>query len=255
VKLSFLQYTETIALIKLSYFKEQFRRSPVLTSIAGLFVALVLVQSFFVLLSAFSPLPKEMETMIKEHITQIKIGFITVLPIAGLFRQIFLTPLLIEKSNQGFFKLFPIPNFFLVITRWGEGGLSSTEVSSMSFLFLILSWESEELIAAVCQTLVWWFVIRSLVAMLYELYCIISDSLWLTIPMYILLYVWLMADVLVQNQNIDIPKMSAFWAWVDAEAVQTVSLKTLLLITVTSLTIGVGLWSYSYRMKNILLKT
>jgi hypothetical protein len=171
-----------------------------------------------------------------------------------LFRQIFLTPFLIEKTNRGFFALFPIPNLFLVLTRWIEGGLAVTELLCSSFLFLILSFATKSILDTVVQTFLWWLILRVTVATLYEAYCIVSDYVWLVFPLYILLYAWFMVDVLIPHVAESLPKMSTFWKWVDETAVQSVSFGTLILFGVLFLAFMLSVLLYSYRMKNILLK-
>jgi len=247
-------YAETIASLRWSYFKEQFRQSPILTVIAGLFILLAIIQSFFLITGAFSPLPSDVEKEVSKQIDKIKIGAITTFPILYLFRQIFLTPFLIEKTNRGFFALFPIPNMFLVLTRWIEGGLAVTELLCSSFLFLILSFATKSILDTVVQTFLWWLILRVTVATLYEAYCIVSDYVWLVFPLYILLYAWFMVDVLIPHVAESLPKMSTFWKWVDETAVQSVSFGTLILFGVLFLAFMLSVLLYSYRMKNILLK-
>ncbi len=248
------EYAETIASLRWSYFKEQFRQSPILTALAGLFVFLAIIQSVSLITGAFSPLPTEIEVEVSKSIDKIKIGVVTALPIFYLLRQIFITPFLIEKTNHGFFALFPIPNLFLVLTRWIEGGLAVTELLGTSFLFLILSFATKSLVATTFQTLLWWMMMRATVATLYEAYCLISDYLWLVYPLCILLYAWFMIDVIMPHIGESIPKMSDFWKWVDANAVQSASFGMFALCIVLTLAFMLSVLLYSYRMKNILLK-
>jgi hypothetical protein len=254
MKANFSSYAETISSLRWSYFKEQVRQSPILTMLSIALVLLAIMQSIFLITGAFSPLPTEVEVEVSKSIDKIKIGVVTALPIFYLFRQIFLTPFLIEKSNRGFFALFPIPNLFLVLTRWVEGGLAVTELLGTSFLFLIISFETKSIGATVCQSILWWAIIRATVATLYEAYCLVSDFIWLTIPLYILLYVWFMIDVLMPQVAESFPKMSDFWKWVDATAVQSASLGTFVLGFVIISAFMFSVLLYSYRMKNILLK-
>lgn len=254
MKVRFTDYAETIVSLRWSYFKEQFRQSPILTVIAGLLILLALIQSLFLITGAFSPLPTEVEKEVEKYIDKIKIGAITSFPILYLFRQIFLTPFLIEKTNRGFFVLFPIPNVFLALTRWAEGGLAVSELLCSSGLFLILSFATKSIFDTVIQSFFWWLILRTTVTALYEAYCIISDYLWLVFPLYILLYVWFMIDVLIPQAVQSFPKMSDFWKWVDETAVQSLSFNTVILFGILFLAFMLSVLLYSYRMKNILLK-
>jgi hypothetical protein len=251
-RMSLTNYADVIVSLRLTYFKEQLRQSPVLTGISLLFIAWSLLQIVSVFTAAFSPIPKEFEALVTQNIEKIKLVMITALPVVYLFRQILFAPFLIAQSNSGFFRLYPIPNIYISLTRWLEGWTSVAELLGNSFLFLVLSLQTGDVFRAGFYWLCWCIIFRTTIAVLYEFYCLFSDSVWLIAPLYILLLLWIMLDVVSPTAAAALPKMSAVWSSVDKALAEHAAVLVVVMVSVYVVAAQlVNVFLYGYRMKKL----
>jgi hypothetical protein len=250
-RMSFLHFIETIASLRLTYFKEQIRQSPVLSAVSGLFVLLILLQAGLIVSQAFVPVPKEMEAQLAESIGKIKIGVITIIPLLLLLKQIFFPSFLIDRSNTGFFRLFPIPSEYIILMRLIEGGLAATEIVMMSGLFLVLTYETQDFALSSLYLMGWWLVIRAVVGLWYELYCLVSNYTWFLILLYIFIVFWIMSDFMDTKLPFPMPKLSSFWKGVDMAFFSQGWLGMFLLLAALPGMVVLCSWIFEFKMKKL----
>jgi hypothetical protein len=190
----FRVFVETAALLRWTYIKEQFRTSPVSSGLWALVIAVVVLQALGTLANAFTPLPAAFAQKVHDLALQYTHRVLGILPIMYVVRQVIFPPFLMQKSNMGFFRLFPIPNRYVALMRWSEGGLSISEITITSFLLLLFVWQTQDAGIAIAKWLMWIVLVRTLTQTLYEVYCLISDTAWVVFLLYLGVVFWLMVE-------------------------------------------------------------
>lgn len=258
--LTFRTFAQIAIELRITYWQEAFRTAPVSSALRALVFAVAVLQAIATVFGIVTVrLPENIVQELRNSLDSVRTALLILLPIAYLLQQVFSAPFFIRQSSSIFFCPYPISRLHLAFLRWIEGGLTMTQITGASLLLMVIVFTAPNVWLALWQWLMWCCILRTLVMLCHEVYCLIADRPVLLYALYLGITGYVMWSLIAllngkksPSQGSTTLSLSSLLTWFDTTFIKQFGAVPMIgSVTVIGGLFFAAAWLYGFRMKNI----